>query len=255
MGGYWEFIDPFDDKTGNIFVRVEHLARYLYAAQFIRKRKLHRALDCACGNGYGCRALSAEAQAVVGVDANRELLAQGAAAIVGHRINNVELHQADVNHGLPMFADGTFDIVTCFETLEHIEREEQLLTELHRALRRGGWLLLSVPKAGYEPADTEGRPENPYHLRLYEANGLKALLEQHGFAVEKILGQPYTNISRANMESWRRDSGVTAEEFGSYFLETPQSMECFCKLWGWPTEEGAQHSNVLLAVCRRIIII
>jgi hypothetical protein len=142
--------------------------------------------------------------------------------------------------------------VTCFETVEHIEEEGLLLSELHRVLRRGGWLLLSVPKEGYEPKNADGKPENPYHLRLYNAEGLKALLELNGFAVDKLLGQPYTNICRANMESWRRDANISLQQFASFFVETPESMEGFCKLWGWPTEEGAEHSNVLLAVCRRI---
>jgi SAM-dependent methyltransferase len=42
-------------------------------------------------------------------------------------------------------ADECFDAVICSHVLEHVPRDRLALSELHRILRRGGWLLIQVP--------------------------------------------------------------------------------------------------------------
>jgi ubiquinone/menaquinone biosynthesis C-methylase UbiE len=247
MPTYPEFIDPYDKASANLFVRVEHLARYLYASEYIRKHRLKSVLDAACGNGYGCRALAKHAPTVCGVDCNAALIEQGQRLT---STQNISYHAANLDEGLGFLADNSFDCITCFETLEHVRKDEQLLAEFHRILRRGGKLFLSVPKAGYEPVEDGGRPANPYHLRLYSIEGLIALLERAGFAVERTLGQPYTNISRVNMEDYYRDSAVSSDKLNGYFIETPGSMEFFARMWGWPAEEAQDKSNVAFLICR-----
>ena len=56
----------------------------------------------------------------------------------------------DISEGIP-FADGAFDHVFCIEVLEHVPNPFGALTEIHRVLRPGGVLALSVP--------------NPYHVK------------------------------------------------------------------------------------------
>lgn len=245
------FIDPYDVDEANLFIRVEHLARYLYAAQFARKRKVCRVLDCACGNGYGCAVLARAAAVVQGVDIDEELIDTYIPQPPAAQGGSVTLRRVDLDSEPLPYEEDAFDLATCFETLEHVQFDGELLGELHRVLRRGGWLLLSVPKAGYEPVDAQGKPRNRCHWRLYEEDKLRSLLAEHGFVVERALGQPWTNLSRANMESHRRDSGITPAQFESWFSQDPQALECYCKLWGWPTDESPQHSNILIMVCRR----
>lgn len=251
MMKYLESIDPFDRNSANLFVRVEHLARYHYASEFIRKRKLKRVLDCACGSGYGSMAMAAHVQSVDAADGNNALLEQGKEACKSVGIQNVCFHQAELNGGLPFLDSNSYDCITCFETLEHIEQEERLLLEFARVLRKGRWLLLSVPKEGYEPVDVDGRPENPWHLRLYSMQGLHALVERCGFVVEQSLGQPYTNMMRAQTESWRRDTGTPQCRIDDWFVETSESLRFFSRLWGWPEAEQAEKSNVCFLICRR----
>lgn len=56
----------------------------------------------------------------------------------------------DISEGIP-FPDGAFDHVFCIEVLEHVPNPFGALTEIHRVLRPGGVLALSVP--------------NPYHAK------------------------------------------------------------------------------------------
>ncbi len=248
---YPEFIDPYDPASAPLFVRAEHLARYLYAADYLRKHHLRTVLDCACGDGYGCRVLAARAETVTGVERDAARLAEAMATDAARHVNNVMYHIADVNLGLPMLRDGAVRCVTCFETLEHVRDDERLLREFHRVLVRGGRLLLSVPKSGYEPIDAAGKPENPHHLRLYEREGLAKLLDFCSFAVEKELGQPYANALHRRVENYVRDTGTPREELATWFNETPQSLEFIARAWAWLEEELPEKSNTIFMVCRK----
>jgi SAM-dependent methyltransferase len=252
MQSFPEFVDPYDPSSGDIFIRTEHLARYIFAAEFIGRRGLKRVLDAACGNGYGSRILAERAQIVEGADKNANLIERGIYRISADAIQNVRLRAADLNGGLGFFENGSFDCAVCFETLEHVEKDAALLREFARVLRKGGWLLLSVPKAGYEPVDGEGRTANPWHLRLYGEGGLRELLSGCGFFVQKMLGQPYSNVLRVRMEDYVRDTGISREDAARSFIETPESLGFFARLWGWPVEECPEKSNVLIAVCRKV---
>lgn len=56
----------------------------------------------------------------------------------------------DISKGIP-FPDGSYDFVFCIEVLEHVPNPFGTLGEIHRVLKPGGVLVLSVP--------------NPYHVK------------------------------------------------------------------------------------------
>lgn len=164
----------------------EHAARYVFSQPFVEGK---RVLDIACGTGYGLAILKKAATHVTGVDvdplaaaeASREC-DQKASVILGDGL------------GLP-FEDGCFDVVTCFETLEHLNQRTAFLTELHRVLKHEGQLLLSTPNANYSQP-TDGIPANPFHVHEYEPDELRGELAM-GFTIEQFLGQtldPSTGI-------------------------------------------------------------
>lgn len=64
----------------------------------------------------------------------------------------------DVSKGLP-FPDGTYDFAFCIEVLEHVPNPFGTLAEIHRVLKSGGVLILSVP--------------NPYHVKEIMWNVLR----------------------------------------------------------------------------------
>ena len=81
------------------------------------------------------------------------------------------------------FADGTFDLVTILDVLEHIDDDAGTLRELHRVLRPGGMLLVSVPAYRFlwGPQD-----EISNHKRRYLARELRTRLVEAGFRVRKL---------------------------------------------------------------------
>lgn len=75
------------------------------------------------------------------------------------------------------FNDGCFDGVFCSQVFEHVFSPDTFLREIHRVLRPGGCLLMTVPFAWDEH-------EQPYDYARYSTFGLRELLKQSGFEVE-----------------------------------------------------------------------
>lgn len=156
----------------------EHAARYVRSSPLVANTSV---LDIACGTGYGIGILGKSASYVIGVDVDAEAASEAKAECVG---NSAVLLGNGL--GLP-FADETFDVVTSFETLEHLHDRDMFLAELHRVLKEAGMLLLSTPNANYtQPLN--GRPSNPFHIHEYMPDALHAELSKR-FHVDEFLGQ------------------------------------------------------------------
>jgi SAM-dependent methyltransferase len=74
------------------------------------------------------------------------------------------------------FDDGSFDSLLCNQVLEHVFTPDHFVQEMHRVLKPGGRLLLTVPFVWDEH-------EQPWDYARYSSFGLRALLESHGFKV------------------------------------------------------------------------
>lgn len=77
------------------------------------------------------------------------------------------------------FETGAFDAICLFDVLEHVEDDLVLLGELHRILKDGGLLLLSVPFM-YR------FHEIPHDYRRYTPTGLRSVLTRSGFDVLEV---------------------------------------------------------------------
>jgi len=78
----------------------------------------------------------------------------------------------------------SFDLITCTEVLEHLRRPDAALSCMHRLLRPGGGLLLTVPDAGSLMARLRGPRWVHYHrdhLWYFDRRTLAALTDQAGF--------------------------------------------------------------------------
>lgn len=135
-------------------IEAEHLSRYAWAAPLAQDRCV---LDAGCGLAYGSAMLAeAGARAVTGVDRAEPVL-EAARARVG---DTVRLQAADLLD-LP-FADGEFQLVACFEVIEHVEDPLAVLDELRRVLTPDGLLAISSPNRNR----SEGN--HPHHRHEFE---------------------------------------------------------------------------------------
>jgi len=157
----------------------EHAARYLFAAPHVAEA---RVLDIACGTGYGLPVLAESARLVVGADIDFSAARKARAEIDSQRAIII------VTDGCRLpFADASFDAITSFETLEHLEARNQFLSELRRVLTPNGRCIISTPNANYtQPLD--GKPKNPHHVFEYTPSELITELGNH-FSNIELLGQ------------------------------------------------------------------
>ena len=159
----------------------EHWHRYAFSAPLARGR---RVLDAACGEGFGSALLArAGAQSVLGVD-----IANSAVSHARERYgaqSGLRFERADVC-ALDALPDGSFDLIVSFETLEHVEQQEEMLRGFSRLLSARGLLLISTPdKANY--SDTTGQ-SNPYHVRELYREQFEQLLGEH-FPAHRLYAQ------------------------------------------------------------------
>jgi O-antigen biosynthesis protein len=115
-----------------------HCARYEFALNYVGDLEV---ADIACGLGYGCRILrEGGAKAVLGIDSCLEAVAY---ARVNHQPAGVTFEVANATQ--ISLANSSVDVITSFETIEHIQNTTELLTEFNRILRLQGKLIASSP--------------------------------------------------------------------------------------------------------------
>jgi ubiquinone/menaquinone biosynthesis C-methylase UbiE len=173
-----EAAERFDPESmRDSIIEAEHIARYRWACQFARGRRI---LDAGCGLAYGAAMLhEAGADQVTGIDISEETLNRARPAIP----DGVHLQVGDLR-SLP-FDDASFDLVVCFEAIEHVEPAEQVLDELARVLGSEGVLLISSPNRGVY---TEG---NPHHVREFTRDELIG-----------TLGRRFSNVAVRGQRTW-----------------------------------------------------
>ncbi len=115
-----------------------HLRRYLLAARFARGARI---VDAACGTGYGAQILAEHgAASVLGVDIDPRTIAYASRY---HASDRVRFETGDAA-ACPV-ETGSIDLVTSFETIEHLAEPARLVAEFSRVLTAGGTLVLSTP--------------------------------------------------------------------------------------------------------------
>lgn len=132
------------------------------------------ALDIGAAGGGNSRVLRAHRWRPVAV----EYGAEGAAAAAGRGLMAV---RADACH-LP-FKSGSIDLVLAFDVLEHIEEDDRAATDIRRVLRPGGTALIAVP---CDMRLWSAHDIAVGHVRRYERDTLRALIEKAGLRIERI---------------------------------------------------------------------
>lgn len=178
-----EFFVP--GKSGER-IEADHMERYLFACKYVSNKTV---LDIACGFGYGGPLIiKAGAIKYEGVDINKQLI-DNANLIYGSEY--VKYYQGDI---CSYNTNKLFDIITCFETIEHVNQYQNALLNIYKLLRKNGSLILSSP---YRPVTSPNarhlsdKPSNHYHVQEFTVEELKNELIGVGFSVEdkNIFGQ------------------------------------------------------------------
>ena len=179
------------EHTYPILFRVEqshwwHIGRRKILAGFVEEicrsvtDRRPRILDVGCGTGANLLMLSKYGDAE-GVDVSEDALAFC-------RERGLDKVRLGAGEELP-YEDGTFDLVTALDVVEHMDDDLAGLSEMQRVLRPGGRVLIFVPTFMFLWGLQD---EVSNHRRRYRLPQLRRVLEQAGFAVERTT---YANIT------------------------------------------------------------
>jgi SAM-dependent methyltransferase len=141
-------------------------------------RRRDRVLDLGCGDGAFLAEIQALGAEPVGAD-----VAETALERARGRAPRAELRRVEPDGPLP-FADRSFDVVWCSETLEHVAATASFLAEVYRVLRPGGALVVTVPRVPRLRALVAFERHFPPlgdHLRFYTRRSLADALDDGGF--------------------------------------------------------------------------
>ncbi|MFQ5577926.1 MAG: methyltransferase domain-containing protein [Anaerolineae bacterium] len=131
-------------------------------------------LDIGCGAGNMIEHLS-NYGSVKGIEVDPRPVKEA-------HLRGYDVDQFDATQPYP-FDDGTFDVATALDVIEHVEADLAVLQEAHRVLKPGGHLVVTVPAFMWLWSHND---EINDHKRRYTAAELKSKLRQAGFTVKRM---------------------------------------------------------------------
>lgn len=144
---------------------------------FHAERGTGRLLDIGCNEGRGLTLYARNGFAVEGLELNAN--AAAAARSRGFTVHQVELSQ--------LVPTAPFDRAVLSNVLEHALDPRAMLADVHRILKPGGEVWISLPNSASWQRRLFGRTwinwHVPFHITHFTAVGLKRLLAQAGFDV------------------------------------------------------------------------
>ncbi len=164
-------------KTNSIMA-LEHYHRYMFVMPYCQNKNV---LDIACGAGYGSELMSRRAEKVLGADIDPKAIEY---CSFHYTKDNLKFEVKSVDK--IDYPQKTFDIITCFETIEHISEQQQkdAVALFGNVLKDDGILFISTPSLA-SPLHIK---DNKYHIHELSQNEFYNLLSLH-FKYVNIIGQ------------------------------------------------------------------
>lgn len=156
----------------------EHLVRYTLALQSVYDKDV---LDIACGTGYGMYLMSYWAKSITGYDIDRKTIKAVKRDFEMKAPAFIEVRDLDTEIKLSNNLVQNFDVITCFETLEHLENPEQLILNIKKHLRPNGVFYFSTPN---KPNLVD---KNKFHKSVFNLDIWEELLAEHFPGKKRII--------------------------------------------------------------------
>ena len=138
--GYDEYLEVRHNWVRTFTRRLEQISRY---------QKPGKVLDIGCGPGFFLEAAQARGYDVYGLDPS-DYIVKVAEKKFGGRIQKGLIESAN-------YPADEFDLVTAFDTFEHVYRPLEWLKAVHRVLKSGGLLAITTPDPSSLLAKISGR--------------------------------------------------------------------------------------------------
>jgi SAM-dependent methyltransferase len=254
-GGFgWDQVDILDTKDHHLWMKLEHLGRYLFAADFLSQYHPAVVADISCGFGYGIPELGRAAQKIICVDGSHEMI-EIASKRISEKLRNFDVQfinkDIDLQDLTPEIEGESIDAVVSFETLEHLVDPYRAIAQFAQVLRPGGFFIGSVPNALTESKSTACLPRNKCHKQLFSFQSLRKMIQSQRMRVLYRLGQSwsYSLLKREQQLSSARLIDRKLSDVSA--MHTPEVLRLLAYILAYPTVEDVDGSYSIIIVAQK----
>lgn len=181
-------VNYYQDSTKKNFLQfIWHYIKINNAKKIIKNVDFKNCLDLGCASGYMISQIASSfpGKQYMGVDVYDRAISHAK-----KKYKNIKFRVVDPKK-LP-FRNNTFNLIICYETIEHVEDPEKSLKELKRVLSKGGTLLLAMDSGSllfriiwtiWE--NTKGKVWKGSHLHPFHHSELEDIIKSAGFKIRK----------------------------------------------------------------------
>jgi len=194
----WKQVPPDYYQKGvkeNLFQKIWHTKKWNSMEFFFKRlsKKPLAILDIGCASGYLTSQIASffSSSKIFGVDSYKDAVEFGK-----RTYPKIQFKYADA-HKLP-FKNEVFDLITCIETLEHLENPKGAVSEIYRCLKTNGKALIGQDTDNWlfkiiwvVWTRTRGKVWQDSHLHPYGPNYLEDLIKSCGF---KIVDRKFSHL-------------------------------------------------------------
>jgi len=232
-------------KTREIRNEKIFMPRVQLVEKYITKGKI---LDvgCAIGNFLECIVKNPDWEAY-GVEPNK-FAAGFAKENVDASIYDCMLEETD-------FQEESFDVVTLWETVEHLQKPLELLKYCYRLIKKGGWFFISTPNVGGFEFKMIGKEHfnigAPNHLNYFDTKTIKEVLNRAGFSDISVITPGKLDVE--NVRALLKQ-GKGLEKAGEFLTEMLISNELENDLFRKNLQIFISDNNLsgnMVAICKK----
>lgn len=143
----------------------DHYRRYLFARGMASHLKV---LDYGCGYGFGALILGTVCREYVGVDVDERALGWARTNLTAETLATPRRSFMSPKEFDESYPDSYFDLVTCFEVIEHLSDPLSFLERLKRKATKGGMIIVSTPNGSFAHGQ-DNLYGTEFHIREFDA--------------------------------------------------------------------------------------
>jgi len=166
-----------------------------------RLRPMKTFLEVGCGTGF---VLSGVRSAFPEVSLSASEIDSAGLPFVRQKVESADIFQMDARR-IPFREE--FDVIGAFDVIEHIEEDEEVLSQIYNACKPGGGVIITVPQHPFLWSEVDVFSS---HKRRYSKNELVGKIQKAGFEIVETtsfvsLLLPLMLLSRLKTKSKKED--------------------------------------------------